>query len=68
MSQAGFLQALQDFPKDTINEEMVELMEPYFKAEDYSMENAKRVKNMFIAFCWSFWFALHHGIVLGIVM
>ena len=43
MSQAGFLQALQDFPKDTINEEMVELIEPYFKAEDYSMENAKRV-------------------------
>ncbi|XP_066913562.1 dynein axonemal heavy chain 5-like [Clytia hemisphaerica] len=43
MSQAGFLQALQEFPKDTINEEMVELMEPYFKAEDYTMENAKRV-------------------------
>ena len=43
MSQAGFLQALQEFPKDTINEEMVELMEPYFKSEDYTMENAKRV-------------------------
>lgn len=47
MSQAGFLQALQDFPKDTINEEMVELIEPYFKAEDYSMENAKRVNRCF---------------------
>jgi len=49
MSQAGFLQALQEFPKDTINEEMVELMEPYFKSEDYTMENAKRVKFSFIS-------------------
>lgn len=43
MSQAGFLQNLQEFPKDTINEEMVELMEPYIKAEDYTIEIARRV-------------------------
>lgn len=44
MSQAGFLQSLQEFPKDTINEEMVELMEPYFKADDYTIEIARRVR------------------------
>ena len=43
MSQAGFLQGLQGFNKDTINEETVELMQPYFDMEDYSLESAKRV-------------------------
>ena len=43
MSQAGFLQALEQFPKDTINDETCELMQPYFDAEDYSQESAKRV-------------------------
>ena len=43
MSQAGFLQALEQFPKDTINDETCELMQPYFDAEDYNQESAKRV-------------------------
>ena len=43
MSQTGFLQALQNFSKDTINDETVELMQPYFVMEDYNMENAKKV-------------------------
>lgn len=43
MSQTGFLQALQNFPKDSINDETVELMQPYFAMEDYNMENAKKV-------------------------
>ena len=43
MSQTGFLQALQNFPKDTINDETVELMQPYFQMEDYSLEIAKKV-------------------------
>ena len=43
MSQAGFLQGLQGFNKDTINEETVELMKPYFDMEDYSLDSAKRV-------------------------
>lgn len=43
MSQTGFLQALQNFPKDTINDETVELMQPYFTMEDYTLEVAKKV-------------------------
>jgi dynein heavy chain len=43
MSQTGFLQLLQNFPKDSINCETVELMQPYFSMEDYNMETAKRV-------------------------
>ena len=43
MSQTGFLQGLQNFNKDTINEETVELLAPYLDAEDYTMESAKKV-------------------------
>ncbi|PVD20700.1 hypothetical protein C0Q70_18859 [Pomacea canaliculata] len=43
MAQGGFLSSLMDFPKDTINDEMVELLEPYFSSEDYLLEQAKKV-------------------------
>ena len=43
MSGAGFLQALMSFPKDSINDETVELLQPYLTMEDYSLEVAKKV-------------------------
>ncbi|XP_078399005.1 dynein axonemal heavy chain 8-like [Cetorhinus maximus] len=43
LSGTGFLQALQQFPKDTINDETVEILQPYFIMEDYTFENAKKV-------------------------
>ena len=43
MSQQGFLQGLQTFPKDSINGETVELLAPYLTMEDYNLETAKKV-------------------------
>jgi len=44
MSQSNFLSGLQQFNKDTITEECVELLEDnYFSHEDYTFENAKKV-------------------------
>lgn len=43
MSQGGFLATLMDFAKDTINDEVVELLEPYFSSDDYVLEQAKKV-------------------------
>ena len=34
---------LVNFPKDTINDEVVELLEPYISMEDYTLEIAKKV-------------------------
>ena len=43
MSGSGFLVGLMQFHKDTINEETVELLDPYLRMEDYSMASAKKV-------------------------
>ncbi|KAK7114139.1 dynein axonemal heavy chain 5-like isoform X2 [Littorina saxatilis] len=43
MAGTNFLQSLITFPKDTINDETVELMEPFFASEDYQLETAKKV-------------------------
>ncbi|KAI4809667.1 hypothetical protein KUCAC02_018534 [Chaenocephalus aceratus] len=43
ISATGFMTSLQQFKKDSINEEMVELLQMYFDMDDYTMENAKKV-------------------------
>ncbi len=43
MSSSTFLPGLMNFPKDTINEETVELLNPYLSMEDYNLETAKKV-------------------------
>uniref|UniRef100_A0A5K3EWX0 Dynein, axonemal, heavy chain 5 n=1 Tax=Mesocestoides corti TaxID=53468 RepID=A0A5K3EWX0_MESCO len=43
MGNTSFLSNLLNFPKDTITDETVELMEPYFQMEDFNLDQAKRV-------------------------
>lgn len=43
MAQSTFLNNLLNFPRDSIIEETIELMEPYLNMEDYTLECAKKV-------------------------
>ena len=43
MAGGGFLSSLQTFAKDSINDETVELLRPYFDQPDYTGANAKKV-------------------------
>lgn len=63
MSGSGFLQSLVAFPKDTINGETVELLEPYLHMEDYNMETAKKVcSNVAGLLSWSTAMAFFYGV------
>ncbi|KAM4041697.1 dynein axonemal heavy chain 8 [Anomaloglossus baeobatrachus] len=63
MGSSGFLQSLQQFPKDSMNGEMVELLQPYFRMEDYSMENAKKLSgNAACLLSWTQAMATYHEI------
>ncbi|XP_036378537.1 dynein heavy chain 5, axonemal, partial [Megalops cyprinoides] len=43
MNNSAFLSMLLSFQKDTITEEVVELLTPYLDMEDYNLEAAKRI-------------------------
>ena len=68
MSSSSFLSQLLNFPKDTINDEMVELLEPYLTMEDYNMASAKRVcGDVAGLLCWtkamSFFFGVNKEVM-----
>lgn len=41
MADTMFLRKLQEYPKDTINEEIIDLLVPYFNYPTYTYEAAK---------------------------
>ncbi|XP_068593236.1 dynein axonemal heavy chain 5 [Cebidichthys violaceus] len=43
MQNSGFLGMLLNFSKDSITEEVVELLAPYLDMDDYNLESAKRI-------------------------
>lgn len=53
MGGMNFMGALLNFPKDTINDETVELLQPYFAASDFNFEAAKKVRHAGDAHCTS---------------
>ena len=42
MADTGFLNKLLNFPKERINDETCELLQPYFDAPDFNFEDAKK--------------------------
>lgn len=43
MGDTSFLSTLVNFPKEAITDETVELLKPYFKAQDFNFESARKV-------------------------
>ena len=44
MGDISFLSALMKFPKECINDETIELLQPYFAAPDFNFDSAKKVR------------------------
>ena len=63
MSALNFLNTIMQFPKDTINDETVELMQPYLQREDYNREKAYSACGSVAGLCeWTTAMAFYFGI------
>lgn len=63
MSSTTFLLQLQNYPKDSINDEMIDFLQPFFRMEDYNMETARRVcGDVAGLLSWTKAMAFFHGV------
>ena len=61
MGKSTFLQDLMNFPKETINDETCELLEPYFMAPDFNFEAAKKASGNVAGMCnWASAMSTYH--------
>ncbi|GBG77441.1 hypothetical protein CBR_g23890 [Chara braunii] len=63
MSDIRFLDSLTNFPKEQINDETVELLQPYFMASDFTYEAAKKASGNVAGLCsWTRAMCAYHEI------
>lgn len=63
MASTTFLLQLQNYPKDSINDEMIDFLQPYFAMEDYNMDMARRVcGDVAGLLSWTKAMAFFHGV------
>ena len=51
MSQSGFLGSILNFDRDKVNDEDVELLEPYLTADDFNFNDAKKASGSVAGLC-----------------
>lgn len=63
MQDSNFLGALVNFPKEQINDETVELLQPYFAAPDFNFESAKKASGNVAGLCnWAEAMCTYHEV------
>ncbi|KAJ9508838.1 hypothetical protein QJQ45_028152, partial [Haematococcus lacustris] len=63
MSDMNFLSALMNFPKEQINDETVELLQPYFAAPDFNYDSARKASGNVAGLCqWAEAMCTYHEV------
>jgi len=63
MGDMAFLDKLVNFPKEQINDETVELLEPYFAAPDFNYDSAKKASGNVAGLCnWAEAMCTYHNV------
>jgi hypothetical protein len=65
MSDSQFLSHLMNFPKEQINDETVELLQPYFNAPDFNFESAAKASGNVAGLCnWAEAMCQYHTVAV----
>lgn len=65
MSDSQFLSHLMNFPKEQINDETVELLQPFFAAPDFNFESAYKASNAAAGLCnWASAMCMYHTVAV----